>query len=147
VIFFNSVCDKLPAGLEEIKFNGRFNQKFEIPDGIKSVSFSMDFKQILERLPEGLEVLILNDDYSHQLPKFPNSLKHLQVGKYTHPICDLPEGFETLIVYRNDDCRIIDLPKSTKKLFIKATHKIIDNYYPSLEEYFWKYRDIIEIEV
>jgi hypothetical protein len=57
-----------------VKFWGRFNQRIELPAGLKTVVFGEDFDQPVV-LPEGIEnVSFYNDSYRHYV-EVPLSVK------------------------------------------------------------------------
>lgn len=150
----NQPIDFLPDGITHLHLDKSFNQPImNLPQSLKELSIYSafgtafcDFNQSLDYLPEGLEsfTMKLARNFNFPIDNFPISLKHLHFTSttFTHPINNLPDGLETLVIKTFDFANTHKLPSSLRKMNINCVllynaHEILKrnlvDKYPNIE--------------
>jgi len=136
---FNQHLNKLPINLKYLLIEGskRFDEEYDYEEYDEDCG--VDFNKSLDRLPEGLEKLVLKDleFFSHSLDNLPVNLKKLYIkntniklvnnlpinlkkleliGTKVRNFDRLPEGLEKLVIIQDFNKPIDSLPRGLKYL-------------------------------
>lgn len=143
--FDRSIENLLNEGLEELYFNGKFNQPLNngentfLPSTLKKLCIKSSnsnisiFNQNLDFLPNRLEnlELILPEDYSFDINSLPSDLKVLDIYRDSYKnnkiftIKVLPKSIQVLKLNISTGCCIPEIPNSCKTLscYINSKYK------------------------
>ncbi len=124
---YNYSLDNLPDSINYIKFGFQTNYNLpldNLPNNLKHLSLPSNYNHYLNKLPDSIEELILNENYNLPINKYPKNLKKIYFGnKYNHELINFPNRIEYLRLGQDYNYSFNIIPFTVKELILNCNKK------------------------